>query len=93
MDEAFKQALENVFLDGNLWLIMLAAAFFGLFIGAVPGLTATMAVALLVPFTFWLDPIAGAGGDRHDQRLCNLRRRHTRDPAAHSRHARLGGVR
>ncbi len=44
-------------LDGNLWLIMLAAAFFGLFIGAVPGLTATMAVALLVPFTFWLDPL------------------------------------
>ncbi len=57
MDEAFKQALENVFLDANLWLIMLAAAFFGLFIGAVPGLTATMAVALLVPFTFWLDPL------------------------------------
>jgi TctA family transporter len=55
MDEAVKQALENVLLDGNLWLIMLAAAFFGLFIGSIPGLTATMAVALLVPFTFWLD--------------------------------------
>jgi TctA family transporter len=56
MDEAFRLALENVLLDGNLWLIMFAAAFFGLFIGAVPGLTATMAVALLVPFTFWLEP-------------------------------------
>ena len=35
MDQAFRQALENVLLDANLWFIMLAAAFFGLFIGAV----------------------------------------------------------
>ncbi|MEZ0169352.1 tripartite tricarboxylate transporter permease [Microvirga sp. TS319] len=30
---------------------------FGLFVGAIPGLTATMAVALLVPFTFYMSPI------------------------------------
>jgi TctA family transporter len=36
---------------------MLAAAVFGLFVGAVPGLTATMAIALLVPITFFMPPI------------------------------------
>ncbi|HIF31205.1 MAG TPA: hypothetical protein EYQ75_05970 [Planctomycetaceae bacterium] len=32
---------------------------FGIFIGATPGLTATMAVALIVPISFHLDPNAG----------------------------------
>jgi len=36
---------------------MLAASVFGLFVGAVPGLTATMATALLVPVTFFMAPI------------------------------------
>jgi TctA family transporter len=35
----------------------LASAVFGLFVGAIPGLTATMAVALLVPVTFFLPPL------------------------------------
>ena len=38
--------------------VMLIASFFGLFVGATPGLTATMAVALLVPVTFFMDPAA-----------------------------------
>jgi TctA family transporter len=37
--------------------VMLAAALFGLFVGAIPGLTATMATALLVPVTFFMDPV------------------------------------
>ncbi len=45
----------NVLAPDNL-IIILAATFYGCFVGAVPGLTATMAVALLVPFTFFLDP-------------------------------------
>jgi TctA family transporter len=32
---------------------------FGTFVGATPGLTATMAVALIVPVTYKLDPLAG----------------------------------
>ncbi|MGI9386652.1 MAG: tripartite tricarboxylate transporter permease [Methyloligellaceae bacterium] len=36
---------------------MLVAAVFGLFVGAIPGLTATMATALLIPFTFFMDPV------------------------------------
>src|SRR5438067_8478088 len=38
-------------------LVMLGASLFGLFVGAVPGLTATMATALLVPVTFFMPPI------------------------------------
>ncbi|MBT9288352.1 tripartite tricarboxylate transporter permease [Prosthecodimorpha staleyi] len=38
-------------------LIIAAASIYGLFVGAVPGLTATMALALLVPLTFFMDPI------------------------------------
>ncbi len=37
--------------------VILVAAVFGLFVGAVPGLSATMAVALLVPITFFMDPV------------------------------------
>jgi putative tricarboxylic transport membrane protein len=37
--------------------VMLAASVFGLFVGAMPGLTATMATALLVPITFFMAPV------------------------------------
>jgi putative tricarboxylic transport membrane protein len=38
-------------------LVILLSALFGLFVGAIPGLTATMATALLVPVTFFMPPI------------------------------------
>jgi TctA family transporter len=55
----------TAFLDG-LGLVMQAdvlitifvSAVFGLFVGMIPGLSATMAVALLVPVTFTLSPVA-----------------------------------
>jgi TctA family transporter len=50
------QALGQVFDPYVLWVIF-AAALFGLFVGAVPGLTATMATALLVPVTFFMEPV------------------------------------
>ena len=37
--------------------IMLLSGIFGVTVGAIPGLTATMAVALLVPLTFFMDPV------------------------------------
>ncbi|MCO6387398.1 tripartite tricarboxylate transporter permease [Aliihoeflea sp. 40Bstr573] len=40
---------------------LVGAALFGLLVGAVPGLTATMATALLVPLTFFMDPIPAVG--------------------------------
>jgi TctA family transporter len=53
---AILQAFAMVFEPGTL-IAMVLAAFFGLFVGAVPGLTATMATALLVPVTFFMPPI------------------------------------
>lgn len=52
------QALITVFSPGILipWLL---AMVLGIFIGAMPGLTATMGVALIVPLTFHMQPIAG----------------------------------
>ena len=38
-------------------LVIVLASLYGLFVGAVPGLTATMATALLVPVTFFMAPI------------------------------------
>ena len=38
-------------------LVMLISSAYGLFVGAVPGLTATMAASLLIPFTFFMDPV------------------------------------
>ncbi len=35
------------------------AMFLGIFVGGIPGLTATMAVALIVPLTYHMEPIAG----------------------------------
>jgi len=38
-------------------LVIAMSAAYGLFVGAIPGLTATMATALLVPVTFFMDPV------------------------------------
>lgn len=43
--------------DPTLVLVVLLSGLYGLFIGAIPGLTATLATALLVPFAFFLDPL------------------------------------
>jgi putative tricarboxylic transport membrane protein len=56
MGETVLTAAGEVFLDPAIWGIVIASAFYGIFIGAMPGLTATMGVALFVPITFWLDP-------------------------------------
>ena len=54
--DALETAAGLIFSAKTLWP-MLLASLFGLFVGAVPGLTATMATALLVPVTFFMDPI------------------------------------
>ena len=58
--EALLYALELVFVPEVLIVLFLASVF-GLFIGSIPGLTATMAVALLVPLTFFMDPVPAIG--------------------------------
>ena len=39
-------------------IAILLASIYGLVVGSLPGLSATMATALLVPVTFYLSPIA-----------------------------------
>ena len=57
-------------------LMVFAGTFMGLTFGALPGLTATMGVALLVPITDSMDPAIAIGmmlglvlGDRKSTRL------------------------
>jgi putative tricarboxylic transport membrane protein len=54
--DAFYAACGLVFQPYVLMVIVLSATY-GLFVGAIPGLTATMATALLVPVTFFMAPI------------------------------------
>ena len=54
--EAILQAAALIF-DPYVLMVILLSAAFGLFVGAVPGLTATMATALLVPITFFMPPV------------------------------------
>lgn len=54
--DALLQAIGLVFDPYNL-MVMALAGLFGMFVGAMPGLTATMATALLVPVTFFMDPV------------------------------------
>lgn len=57
MAASIVQAIEHVVLAPEIWLVILLSATYGVFMGAIPGLTATMSVALFVPVTFWMDPI------------------------------------
>jgi putative tricarboxylic transport membrane protein len=56
MSGPLAQAFALVF-DWNLILVVLVSATFGIIVGALPGLTATMATALLVPVTFFMAPV------------------------------------
>lgn len=49
----------SVALDPSLMIVMILAVVGGLVIGALPGLTATMGVAILVPLTFGMTPEKG----------------------------------
>ncbi|MEP9379651.1 tripartite tricarboxylate transporter permease [Aquabacter sp. CN5-332] len=57
---AIEAGLALVF-QWDVILTIFVASIFGLIVGAIPGLTATMAIALLVPITFFMDPIPAVG--------------------------------
>jgi putative tricarboxylic transport membrane protein len=56
-DGPLLQAANQVLFSPSVWLVIVISAFYGVFMGAVPGLTATMAVALLVPVVYFMDPV------------------------------------
>lgn len=57
MEMFFEALLSILTLEGLLTILVGVTA--GLFIGALPGLTATMALAVLLPFTFSMSPLQG----------------------------------
>ena len=50
-------AIELVF-RVEILAVIFAACVFGIFAGAMPGISATVAVALMVPITFFMEPVA-----------------------------------
>ena len=58
MLEQIAAGLDMIFVWENfLWAFF--GVGFGIIMGAIPGLTDTMAIVLLLPFTYYLGPIAG----------------------------------
>lgn len=55
MLEFLLAALGQVLMPANL-IYLLAGVLLGLIVGAIPGLTASMAIALIIPFTYTLTP-------------------------------------
>ena len=53
--------MENILavFDPGVFFPLLMSMFFGIFVGGIPGLTATMAVALIIPISYYLSPLAG----------------------------------
>ena len=61
MEQIFSSMLAGIaaLADPAILLLILAGTVFGVIIGALPGLTSTMGVALLVPVTFGMSPASG----------------------------------
>lgn len=56
MTEVFISAVANIFEPIN-FILMTIGVTMGILVGCLPGLTATMALAILVPFTFTMDAV------------------------------------
>ena len=49
----------SAILQWDVILVMAGGVTLGIVMGAIPGLTATMAITLLIPFTFGMEPLRG----------------------------------
>ena len=57
--EAIVAGIEVVFSQPAIWVVMIFGIFMGIIFGAIPGLTATLGVTLMIPFTFGMHPNTG----------------------------------
>ncbi len=57
MNDALQLAIGHVLQEPKTIMVIALSAAYGIFVGAIPGLTATMAVALIVPLTFFLTDV------------------------------------
>ena len=55
--EDITTGLSLIFQTQNI-LLILGGVLIGVLVGALPGLSSPMAIALLIPFTIQLDPVA-----------------------------------
>ena len=53
----FDLILNEIFLNPIAWLLLFGSTLMGMIFGAIPGLTATLGVALILPLTFSLTPL------------------------------------
>jgi len=58
--ETFLKGLELA-VQLNVMLALFAGVFLGIIFGAIPGLTSTMGIAILVPLTYGMEPVQGMG--------------------------------
>ncbi|MGG2482484.1 tripartite tricarboxylate transporter permease [Brevibacillus borstelensis] len=59
MFDLFVNGLTNILTDPFALLMAVVGVIIGIVVGALPGLTATMGVALILPMTFGMEPVAG----------------------------------
>jgi putative tricarboxylic transport membrane protein len=59
MNAALSMAFSSVALDPFVWLLIFIGVAVGIVFGAIPGLTATMAVLMFLPMTYTMVPIQG----------------------------------
>lgn len=57
--ETLTIGFQYVFSDPLTLLMLCFGVFFGIIFGCIPGLTATLGVALLIPFTYTMTPVQG----------------------------------
>ena len=80
-------------LDPTVLAVIAAAAVYGTLFGSIPGLSATMAVALIVPLTYFLSPLAALAAVVTLEAVRHLGRRHSQCARAHPGHPGVGRVR
>ena len=76
-------------LSPDAWLYVLVGVALGVIFGSLPGFTATMGLAVLTPFTFWVRPDQALAMLLGPAGLGDLQRRHPGHPAQHAGHASL----
>ena len=52
---------EHLFSNPTAVMFVFAGALVGMVVGAIPGLSASAAIAMIVPATFYLDPLSALG--------------------------------
>lgn len=57
--EAIMAGIHVVFSQPGIWIALILGTFMGIIFGVIPGLSATLGVTLMIPFTFGMSPHVG----------------------------------